>query len=346
MDQQTSDDQPHDLVAHLHSASVEAIETSKLVKEREEIRVSVIIATYNHRSYALELLEALSDQAEDQFEVVIVDDGSTDGSYEAIVERANELEMTGKVLKLAENQGRSTARNIGLLNAKADVIGFTDADCLPSSEWLRAGYSFYSDGKVGVVQGQTKPYPDQERPFFNHFIDIDHFDGSFSTCNIFYRKKALLDVGGFDHTIEYWEDVDLGWRVHRDGWEAVFAPNALVYHQVISLSSLEWLGWPLHFRYMPAKVARYPEYRKYLFLGLWVHWMHALFDLAMISIPLSLFIHPAILFLTVPYLVAFPVQHGLKGRWPPVKAALHLAWDAFSFIILFISSLRHRTLVL
>jgi GT2 family glycosyltransferase len=346
MEQRTNDIQSHVLVSHLDSASLEALKTSKLVKEREQIRISVVIATYNHRSYALELLEALGNQAEDQFEVVIVDDGSTDGSYEAIVKRANELGISGKVLKLAENRGRSTARNLGILNAMADIIGFTDADCLPSSEWLRAGHSFYSDPEIGVVQGQTKPHPDQERPFFNHFIKIDHFDGSFSTCNIFYRKKALFTVGGFDPTVEYWEDVDLGWRVHREGWKAVFAPEALVYHQVIPLSPMEWLGWPLHFKYMPAKVARYPEYREYLFLGLWVHWMHMLFDLAVISIPLSLFIHTAFLFLALPYVVAFPVQHGLKGRWPPVKAALHLAWDAFSFFILLISSFWHRTLVL
>lgn len=346
LDQEKSDDQSHVLMSHLGSRSMVAIETTDLVKERDQIRVSVVIATYNHRDYVLTLLEGLSDQVEGRFEAVIVDDGSTDGSYEAIVERANELELAGRVLKLAENHGRSVARNVGILNARADIVGITDADCVPSSNWLQAGCMSFANEKIGVVQGPTRPCPDQERPFFNHFIEINHFDGSFSTSNIFYRKEALFNVGGFDHSIEYWEDVDLGWRVQRGGWEAVFAPEALVYHQVISLSAIEWLGWPLHFRYMPAKVARYPEYRKCLFLGLWVHWIHALFDLAVVSIPLALFVHPAFLSFIVPYIVAFPVQHGLKGRWPPVKAALHLAWDAFSFIVLLVSSLRHRTLVL
>jgi glycosyltransferase involved in cell wall biosynthesis len=346
MDQQKGNDHSHVLMSHLDSASMVTVETTDLVKERDQIRVSVVIATYNHRNYVLALLEALSDQVEGRFEAVVVDDGSTDGSYEAIVERANELELAGRVLKLANNHGRSVARNVGILNARADIVGITDADCVPSSHWIDAGCMLFANEKIGVVQGPTRPCPDQKRPFFNHFIEIDHFDGSFSTSNIFYRKEALYSVGGFDHSIKYWEDVDLGWRVQDEGWEAVFSPEALVCHQVIPLTPMEWLRWPLHFRYMPAKVARYPAYRRYLFLGIWVHWIHALFDLALISIPLALIVHPAFLLLIVPYIVAFPFQHGLKGRWPPVKAALHLAWDSISFLILLTSSLRHRTLVL
>ena len=346
MDQQKSDDHSHVSMSYLDSALLVAVGTTDLKKERDQIRVSVVIATYNHRDFALELLEALSDQVEGGFEAVIVDDGSTDGSYEAIVERANELELAGRVLKLADNHGRSVARNVGILNAKADIIAITDADCVPSLNWLEAGCSLFENEKIGVVQGPTRACPDQERPFFNHFIEIDRFDGSFSTSNIFYRKEALFNVGGFNHSIDYWEDVDLGWRVQHEGWEAVFASEALVCHQVIPLTPKEWLSWPLHFRYMPAKVARYPAYRQYLFLRIWVHWMHALFDLVVISIPLALLIHPAFLLLMIPYLVAFPIQHGLRGRWPPVKAALHLAWDGLSFLILLTSSLQHRTLVL
>lgn len=313
---------------------------------KEKPLVSIVVPTYNQRELVLELVQELSQYDFSSLELIVVDDGSDDGTYPALVENSTSLGIRGHVIRLLENHGRATARNVGILKANGDIVAFTDSDCLPTKDWLNEGKRAIADSSIGIVQGRTLPHPMQPQPFFNHFIEIEQFDGSFATCNVFYRKEALLAVGGFDRRIEYWEDVDLGWRVHRDGWEAVFAPNALVYHQVIPLSPVKWLSWPLHFKYMPAKVARYPEYRRYLFLGLWAHWMHALFDLAMISILLSILIHPTFLFLSLPYLVAFPFQRGLKGRWPPIKAVLHLAWDAISFIVLVISSLRHRALVL
>jgi GT2 family glycosyltransferase len=306
----------------------------------------VIVPTYKRRLLLLDALEAISHLEGESFEVVIVDDGTPDGPIEAVVRRARDLGLAGRVVRLGRNRGRSTARNVGILHARADLIAFTDDDCTPDAGWLAAGSSAMCDSSVGIVQGRTEPSPAQRQPLFSHFIETRGLDGSFSTSNVIYRRTALVDAGGFDPQVTYWEDADLGWRVCRAGWRAVFEPTAVVYHRVIPLSLRAWLGWPLHFRYMPAKVARYPELRRFLFLRLWVHWSHALFDLALAAAVLGSLVHRRYYALALPYVVAFPAHHGLRGRWPPVKAVLHLTWDAVSCVTLVVSSLRHRSPVL
>lgn len=313
----------------------------------EAPQVSVVVPNYNHRSFIMDLLDTLRKQTGVTFEVVVVDDGSSDGSFAAIVDRAQALELHGQVVGLRRNCGRSTARNVGIMRARADIVAFIDADCEPAPGWLAYAVAAFQGGSnIGAVQGPTLPHPSQRRPLFSHFIEIRHFDGTFSTCNVLYRREALLEVGGFDPSVIYWEDVDLGWRVCRAGWKGVFAPEALVYHQVVLLTAYQWLLWPLHFAYMPAKTARYPEYRHFLFLGIWVHWFHALFDLLVLGAILGRRVHPIFILLALPYLVAFPRQHGVRGRFPPLKIAANVAWDAVSFGVLVTSSWRHRSLVL
>jgi len=339
--------QPGSRLASALAAVVVDAASSAAEKATEPVLVSVVIPTYQHRQMVQEALSrVLAQETTLEYEVIVVDDGSTDGT-DRVMERLIR-ETTGRLryLRLGRNLGRAAARNVGVSVARGKIIAFTDSDCLPMAGWIEAGWQGFNDRAIGVVQGPTRPHPGQPRPFFNHFIEIEQFDGTFSTCNIFYRRDAIVAVDGFDPAIEYWEDLDLGWRVRRAGWQATFVPEAEVLHQVLPLTLSGWLRWPLHFSSMPAKTSVYPEYRRYLFLGFWVHWFHLLFDLALLGLLLGLLVKRRFLGLSLPYLVAFPFQHGLGGRWPPVKVALHLAWDALSCAVLAINSLRYRSLVL
>lgn len=307
--------------------------------------VSVVVPSYNHRRYALDLVRQLAAQRHPSFELVLVDDGSTDGTFEALQQALQGTRLRGRLVRLRRNAGRSHARNTGVLHARAPVIAFTDADCLPHPEWLAEGLRALAAGDLNVVQGRVAAAPDQPQPFFNHFIDIPAFDGSYSTCNVFYRRKAILAAGGFNPALNWGEDVDLGYRALRAGARGGFSGSALVYHQVVPLSPVRWLTWPLWFRFMPLRAARYPEYRRFLFLGVWTDPLHALLDLALLGLPLSL-LHRAWLLLTLPYLVALIRRHGFAGRWAPVKLVFRIAWDALAFASLVAGSLRHRSLVL
>jgi glycosyltransferase involved in cell wall biosynthesis len=329
----------------LAAASKECVEVAELPRQCPKVTVSVVVPAFNTRPLLGDLLDALSDQLGGDAEVVVVDDGSTDDSFDFLVRRATALGLSGRIVRLPRNRGRSVARNIGIVYARGSRIAFTDSDCMPASGWLETGLAHLADASVGVVQGRTQANPRQSRQLFAHFIEIGTFDGTFSTCNVFYRKQAILEVDGFDPRVVYWEDLDLGWRVCRNGWTAAFATDAVVHHQVISLSPLAWLGWPRHFAYMPDKVAAYPEYRRYLFLGVWVHWFNALFELAVLGAFAAVF-DRRWLVLTMPYMLAFPRRYGTQGRWPVAKAAFHVGWDLVSLWVLLSSSLRRRTLVL
>jgi glycosyltransferase involved in cell wall biosynthesis len=313
----------------------------------EDLELSVVIPSYQHGEFvAIAATAALTQSYQEPFEVIVVDDGSTDQTGEVMRHLAATTSGRLRYARLQRNAGRSTARNAGIALARGALVAFTDSDCRPAEGWLRHGARPFVDRRIGAVQGTTGPAPEQRRPFFNHFIEIDRFDGTYSTCNVFFRREALIRVDGFDPSVVYWEDLDLGWRVRRDGWRAVPAPDAEVHHQVIELSPWQWLCWPRHLAYMPAKVARYPEYRRFLFLGLFLGWFQALFDLAVVALILGARAHRGFFVLALPYAAAFPFQRGLAGRAPPAKVAMHVAWDAISLGVLLVSSLRHRAPVL
>jgi len=239
--------------------------------------------------------------------------------------------------------GAAGARNVGLGRTRGEIIAFTDSDCVPDTSWIASLVNGFEGARVGIVQGRTVA-SEQRPPLFSHYIETLELDGSFSTSNVAYRRGALA-TQRFDDRVVYWEDVDLGWRVVADGWESRFAPDALVRHQVVRLSPWKWVLWPRKFGYYPAKAARYPGFRRHLFLRVWVSPIHLWFDLALIGLALALVDRWALL-LVIPYLVEFVRTRGLGGRLPPAKAAAHVAWDAVALGSLVAASARYRALVL
>lgn len=313
----------------------------------EPVVVSIVIPSYQHRDLVLAAAAAaLAQTTTSPYEVLVVDNGSTDGTAEALAPLVAASLGRLRVLRLPRNHGRSVARNAGIALARGAVIAFTDADCCPTPGWLAAGLAALADPDIEILPGRTTAPPGQRQPFFCHFIETTRLDGNDSTANVFYRRTTLERVDGFDPRAGYWEDADLGSRVRRAGGLAAFCPTAVVYHQIRPLSPLAWLRWPWHLEWAPALVARYPERRRYLVLGLWVDWFHVAFDVALGSLLLGLFVNRRLLVLVLPYLVAFQRRRGLAGRWPPLKALLHVAWDCSSLAALVVSSIRHRTLVL
>ena len=303
----------------------------------------MVVASYNRRAALERTVEGVMAQDLDvDLELIVVDNGSTDGTAEYLAAAAETSRRPIVTVRLDSNLGPA-ARSAGIDVAGGDYIAFTDSDCEPDPGWLRAALAAFDRPDVGIVQGRTEAAHDNA-PLFSHYIVTDRLDGSFSTSNIVYRRQAIADLR-FDASCIYWEDTDFGWRVFEKGWRAVFAPAAVVRHEVVPISPLRWVAWPRHFQNYPQKAARYPGFRKHLFMGVWVSPMSLCFELALAGVALARW-NPAALLLGVPYVVQFARTRGLKGRFPPAKVAAHVAWDAVTLASLLAGSVRNRSVVL
>jgi glycosyltransferase involved in cell wall biosynthesis len=168
------------------------------------------------------------------FEVVIVDDASTDDTQQLLEALTAKASFPLRCFRLARNAGPATARNLGWRAARGAVIAFTDDDCVPEPHWLASLLS--AAETADVVQGRTLPDPaqvDHQGPF-SRTLDISSEDGYYQTCNIAYRRDLLERLGGFYEQFRYpaGEDTDLAWRAKELGATTTFAAAAVVHHDV------------------------------------------------------------------------------------------------------------------
>lgn len=198
-------------------------------------RVSVVVAAYNAARTLPACLDALTRLNYPDYEVVLVDDGSTDGTPEV----AREFPMV-RYFRLEENRGLSVARNTGVELATGEVVAFTDADCRPDADWL--GYLVHDlrQGGFAGIGGHNLLPPDDSAlaaavmaapggPLQVMLDDrvAEHLPG----CNMAFWREALLAVGGFDPSFRRaGDDVDLCWRMQAAGRVLGFSPGGFVWH--------------------------------------------------------------------------------------------------------------------
>jgi GT2 family glycosyltransferase len=203
------------------------------------VSVSVVVPTYNRSKRLPTLVEALAAQkGVGAFEVVFVDDASTDDTQLTLDRIAADAPFPVTAVRQASNRGPAIGRNVGWRMARAPLICFTDDDCLPTDTWLAEMVAAL--GSNDVVQGRTMPNPAHEanRGPFSHTLTIGWEMGYYETANMGYRREVLERVGGFDETFRYayGEDCELAWRAIDSGATTYFADDALVYHDITQSS--------------------------------------------------------------------------------------------------------------
>lgn len=201
----------------------------------ENIQFSVIVPTFNSGNTLFACLQSLTNQSvpKEHYEVIVVDDGSTDDTAEI----AARFEV---VYLVQPNQGPATARNSGVQQAAGDIILFTDADCVPDQDWLRHMTEPFRNPNVTGVKGTYKTKQTTLAARFSQAEFEDRYDllkksatiDMVDTYSAAFRKDIFLKMGGFDQGFRLAnnEDTDLSYRLVSAGYTLVFKPEAFVYH--------------------------------------------------------------------------------------------------------------------
>lgn len=201
------------------------------------MRASIVIPAYNAEKLLPECLRSLADQTipSDQYEIIVVDDGSTDGTARVAAS------FPGVRVVSQKNQGPAAARNLGAKEARAEIILFTDSDCVPENDWMeRMLGPFEVDPKLAGDKGR---YLTRQRGLAARFVQAEYQDkyrllekhreiDFIDTYSAGFRRETFLRYGGYDTSfpVACAEDVELSFRMSNGGERMVYVPDAIVYH--------------------------------------------------------------------------------------------------------------------
>jgi GT2 family glycosyltransferase len=196
-------------------------------------RISVVVCSYNGSRTIRDTLEGLKKVHYPDFEVIVVDDGSTDSTASIAAEYDVQLIRT-------PNRGLSSARNTGWLAATGEIVAYTDDDAYPDPDWLTyLAEGFRSGEYVGIGGPNIAPpgdgliaacvanSPGGPVHVLLSDTEAEHIPG----CNMAFLRSALEAVDGFDVRFRVaGDDVDICWRLQERGWKLGFSPAAQVWH--------------------------------------------------------------------------------------------------------------------
>jgi len=207
----------------------------------------VVIVTWNRRSFLHACLTSLSRQTGAEFETIVVDNGSQDGSAEMA-----EAEFGARVIRNACNRGFCAANNQGIAMARGEFVALLNNDAEAEPGWLAALHRASTRSpEVGMAASKVLVwedprridkaghliYPDgQNKGRGSGAVDAGQFDREEEVlwpdgCAAMYRKEMLDRIGGFDEDLfAYGDDAELGLRARIAGWKCIYTPEAVVRH--------------------------------------------------------------------------------------------------------------------
>ncbi|MEM6601525.1 MAG: glycosyltransferase [Verrucomicrobiota bacterium] len=196
--------------------------------------VSIVVCSYNGADTLKECLQALQQQNYPRYEIIVVNDGSTDHTREILQDFAD-IRIIHQ-----ENAGLSVARNRGIEESHGGVVAFTDSDCMPDADWLYYLIQTLQQENTAAVGGPNISPPATQwvqaavaaapgSP--SHVLFDDYRAEHVPGCNMAFRKDALQQLGGFNPVYrKAGDDVDVCWKLLDLGYEIAFSPSAVVWH--------------------------------------------------------------------------------------------------------------------
>ncbi len=317
-------------------------------------QVSVIVPARNAQETLERTLDALAAQdLAAGFEVIVIDDGSTDRTAE-IARRAAAADASVRLLSQAQS-GPAAARNLGVAQSGGEALAFCDADVFPTRGWLRAGLEALAHAEL--VQGKVLPDPAAALGPFDRTIWITSEVGLWEAANLFLTRSVFDRAGGFEDGIAprrgkpLGEDVWLGYRAQRLGARTAFCPQALAHHAVFKRGWRQYAGERRRLFYFAALAAQAPELReRFFYRRVFLNRRSAKLDLALAGAAGALKLHsPWPLLAIAPYVRAAraDARRALpNGSGPRAVAAADLAADLVGLGAMLAGSARYGSLVL
>ena len=207
-----------------------------------KIKISVVIPAYNSERTIQALFNSLEKQTIKPFEVIIIDDNSTDNTFE-ITKRT-----PFKVRRTEKNAGPAKARNLGIKLAKGEIIAFTDADCEVAPDWIESILKNFQTKDIKVLMGNVKipkstflgdsisalGFPGGGSIGFDKVWKVDK-DGNtdhITSCNFALRKEVFEKYGAFDESFPLpgCEDPELSYRLTQKKVPIKFTSDVVVFH--------------------------------------------------------------------------------------------------------------------
>lgn len=314
--------------------------------------ISVVVATRDRSEKLSRLLESLRGQTldRDAFEVVVVDDASSDDSAATLEAERDAGGLRLVTLAHERSRGPAAARNAGWRAATGGIIAFTDDDCEADPRWLEALTAATEAHPGALVQGRTEPHPEQRGMIgpFSRTIEVTELGPFFQTCNVAYPRSLLEALGGFDEQTfglhPGGEDTDLAWRAIADGAEAVFARDARIFHAVNQLGAIGGLRFPLRWSDNVALFGRHPGLRARLYRRIFWKRSHELLLRALVGAFLARRFPPAAL-LAYPYAKDVVLRTRRRGG-SRAHAPYVVLQDVVETCATIRGAARHRVLVL
>ncbi len=192
--------------------------------------ISIVIPTYNGKLRIGRLLDSISHQsmAASRFEVIVIDDGSTDGTPDEL--KKLQLPFLLRVISI-KSSGPPHARNVGIGEAKGEIVGLFDDDIMCRNDCFENAVSIFRDKDIAVVE-TTLFLEGTDKPLLRGSVEQ-----GFITASIFFRREILRAVGGMDE--EFWDgdlkmffrdDSDLGFRVIEAGYNTIRSHEVVAWH--------------------------------------------------------------------------------------------------------------------
>ena len=235
------------------------------------IEYSIIVPAYQAANTLPRCLAALRDQsvAPECYEIIVVDDGSRDGTADAAEKflSADARRVTHSCLIRAPHGGPGQARNRGAAAARGRILLFTDADCEPAHDWLQ---QLARALDAGGASGAKGVYRTRQTSAVARFVQQEYQDrydrmsaqpaiDFVDTYSAAYRREVFEAAGGFDPALIVNEDQDLSFRLASQDKHLVFAPQAVVYHRHVT-SAWKYLRRKFLIGYWKARVLqRHPD---------------------------------------------------------------------------------------